>query len=76
MLRYVPDVDVKAETFTHKVERLKLQIAAGKDTAATARSIAEDVSYLPAFVRQDPERKEAPSSASRPENSSRPALLS
>ena len=59
LLRYVPDVDVKAETFTHKVERLKLQIAAGKDTAATARSVAEDVSYLPAFVRQDPDRKEA-----------------
>lgn len=59
LLRYVPDVDVKAETFTHKVERLKLQIASGKDTAATARSIAEDVSYLPAFVRQDPRRSAA-----------------
>jgi type I restriction enzyme R subunit len=59
LLRYAPDVDVRAETFTHKVERLKLQMASGKDTASTARSIAEDVSYLPDFVHQDPGRREA-----------------
>jgi type I restriction enzyme R subunit len=59
LLRYAPDVDVKAETFTSKVERLKLQMATGKDASATARSIAEDVSYLPAFVREDPRCQEA-----------------
>jgi type I restriction enzyme R subunit len=59
LLRYAPDMDVKAETFTSKVERLKLQMATGKDASATARSIAEDVSYLPAFVREDPRCQEA-----------------
>jgi type I restriction enzyme R subunit len=47
LLRYAPDVDVPAETFTHKVERLKLGTATGADTAHTARSIAEDVSLVP-----------------------------
>lgn len=47
LLRYAPDVDVPAETFTHKVERLKLGSATGADTARTARSIAEDVSHVP-----------------------------
>jgi len=59
LLRYAPDVDVRAETFTHKVERLKLQLVMGRDTAGTARSIAEDVSYLPDFVHDDPSRREA-----------------
>ena len=46
-------MDVAAETFTSKVERLKLQILTEKDTSATAQSIAEDVSRLPDFVYED-----------------------
>jgi type I restriction enzyme R subunit len=54
LLRYAPGIDVAALTFTHKVERLKLQIATTKETAGTAASIAEDVSRLPDFVFDDP----------------------
>ncbi len=57
LLRYAPSVDVQAATFTSKVERLKLQILAGKDPSTTAQSIAEDVSRLPNFVYQDPRRE-------------------
>lgn len=53
LLRYASDVDVAAETFAHKVERLKLAAAQGQDTAEIARSIAEDVKYLPAYVQED-----------------------
>jgi len=56
LLRYVPGVDVDAATFTSKVERLKLQRITGKDTNATVQSIAEDVSRLPDFVFNDPQR--------------------
>jgi len=59
LLRYVPNVDVKAETFTSKVERLKLHIASGKETAATIRSIVEDVAYLPGEILQAPQRQES-----------------
>jgi type I restriction enzyme, R subunit len=59
LLRYVPDVDVQAATFTGKVERLKLQRLTGKNTAVTIESIREDVSRLPDFVRQNPQRQEA-----------------
>ncbi|MCA9944386.1 MAG: DEAD/DEAH box helicase family protein, partial [Anaerolineales bacterium] len=59
LLRYVPDVDVQAATFTSKVERLKLQRLMGKSTAATIESIREDVSRLPDFVQQHPERRAA-----------------
>lgn len=58
LLRYVSGVDVAAATFTHKVERLKLQILTGKDANALVQSIAEDVSRLPDFVFQDPQRRE------------------
>jgi type I restriction enzyme R subunit len=58
LLRYVSGVEVQAATFTSKVERLKLQIVSGKETTATAQSIAEDVSRLPDFVFHDPERRE------------------
>ncbi|MBM4465730.1 MAG: DEAD/DEAH box helicase [Chloroflexi bacterium] len=57
LLRYAPGVDVQAATFTSKVERLKLQILTGKDPSATAQSIAEDVSRLPDFVYEDPQRE-------------------
>jgi len=53
LLRYAPDVDVAAETFTHKVERFKLARSEGKDTAQLIAEIAEDVKYLPSFVQED-----------------------
>ncbi len=53
LLRYASGTDVQAATFTSKVERLKLKILEGKDPAATAQSIAEDVSRLPDFVYED-----------------------
>ncbi len=59
LLRYAPGVDVQASTFTNKVERLKLQLMTGKNPAVTAQSIAEDVSRLPDFVAQSPQRKKA-----------------
>ncbi len=58
LLRYAADVDVEAATFTHKVERLKLRILQGEETAATAASIAEDVSRLPDYVFEDASRAE------------------
>ena len=59
LLRYAAGVDVAAATFTHKVERLKLQIQTGADTAQTVKSIAEDASRMPGFVYEDPACKEA-----------------
>ena len=53
LLRFAASVDVAAETFTNKVERLKLQILNGKPSPDTMKSIAEDVSLLPAFVHED-----------------------
>jgi type I restriction enzyme R subunit len=47
LLRFAADVDVAAETFTHKVERLKLQILSGRPSPQLLQSIAEDVSLLP-----------------------------
>jgi type I restriction enzyme R subunit len=47
LLRFAADVDVAAETFTHKLERLKLQILKGAPSPELLQSIAEDVSLLP-----------------------------
>ncbi|MDE3092152.1 MAG: type I restriction endonuclease, partial [Chloroflexota bacterium] len=47
----------EAATFTSKVERLKLQKRASKDTTATIESIAQDVTRLPDFVVNDPALK-------------------
>ena len=47
LLRFAADVDVAAETFTHKVERLKLQILQAAPSPQLLQSIAEDVSLLP-----------------------------
>jgi type I restriction enzyme R subunit len=52
-------VDVAAETFTHKVERLKLQGATGADTARTVRAIAEDASRIPSDFVRDPQGEAA-----------------
>lgn len=53
LLRFAADVDVAAETFTSKVERLKLQILAGTPSPDLLTSIADDVSRLPPYVHQD-----------------------
>ena len=53
LLRYAPGVDVQAETFTHKVERLKMQHLTGRDVSATLNAIREDVARLTDFVRED-----------------------
>lgn len=54
LLRFVPDVDVQAETFTSKVERLKYQILTDKVAEGAIESINEDVSRLPDFVLDKP----------------------
>jgi type I restriction enzyme R subunit len=56
LLRFALGEDIQGATFTSKVERLKLQILTGRDATATAQAIAEDVSRLPEFVYNDPER--------------------
>ena len=55
LLRLAPDVDVAAETFISKIERLKLQVRTAKDTSQTVQSIAEDAGSLPPFVVEDTE---------------------
>ncbi len=60
LLRYAAETDVAGATFTHKVERLKVQILTDKDPASVAQSIGEDASRLPAFVfEHHPERAAA-----------------
>lgn len=45
-LRYAPDVDIAAETFIGKIERLKLMKRKGQDVSDLAISIAEDAHKL------------------------------
>jgi len=59
LLRFAANVDVAAETFTHKVERLKLQITLATPSPQLLQSIAEDVSLLPDIA----ERVESSASA-------------
>lgn len=59
LLREVAAVDVQAASFTSKVERLKLQMATGKDVQATAESIAEDASRLSDTVLNNAKQKAA-----------------
>jgi type I restriction enzyme, R subunit len=54
LLRFVPDVDVAAETFTNKIERLALALLKGAPTPEQLSSIAEDVSRLPLETRERP----------------------
>jgi type I restriction enzyme, R subunit len=54
LLRFVPDVDVAAETFANKVERLALSLLNATATPHQLESIAEDVSRLPQEVRARP----------------------
>lgn len=58
LLRFAADVDVAAETFTSKVERLKLQMLDGNPSPDLLTSIADDVSRLPPYVHQE-ERRQA-----------------
>jgi type I restriction enzyme R subunit len=51
LLRFVPDVDVAAETFTNKVERIALTLLKGAPSPAQLSSISEDVSRLPQEIR-------------------------
>jgi type I restriction enzyme R subunit len=53
LLRFASGVDVAAETFTSKMERLKLQIRKGAADGDTMQSIADDVSRLPDYVLND-----------------------
>ncbi len=57
LLRLVPEVDVAAESFSCKVERLNLQIIKRKPSAELLQSIAQDVSLLPQHVREDAARQ-------------------
>jgi type I restriction enzyme R subunit len=58
LLRFAANVDVAAETFTSKVERLKLQSLQGNSPSpALLQSISEDVSLLPDDVLNDTRRE-------------------
>lgn len=54
LLRLASDVDVSAETFIHKIERLKLLLRLNRDPKTNVQSILEDVALLPEFVVSDP----------------------
>ena len=53
LLRLASDVDIPAETFTHKLERLKLALRQGRDVRPLVQNILEDVALLPDFVLSD-----------------------
>jgi type I site-specific restriction endonuclease len=59
LLRYVPDVDVAAETFTNKVERLALAMLNGQPSPDQLASIADDVARLPQATRDQPSKKQS-----------------
>ena len=59
LLRFASEVDVAAETFTNKVERLKLETLTKEATDATLTSIRDDVGRLPAFVTEASEKRAA-----------------
>ncbi len=54
LLRLAAEVDVPAETFQHKIERLKLAQRTGREASALVQSIVEDAASLPEFVTEDP----------------------
>lgn len=57
LLRFVGDVDIAAETFTNKLERLRYQVINGRVSADLLRSIAEDVSLLPEYILREEKYK-------------------
>jgi type I restriction enzyme R subunit len=54
LLRLASEVDVPAETFIHKIERLKLALRLNRDPQINIQTILEDVGLLPEFVVSDP----------------------
>lgn len=54
LLRLASDVDVPAETFIHKIERLKLALRLNRDPKTAIQTVLEDVALLPEFVVSDP----------------------
>ncbi len=52
-LRLASDVDVPAETFAHKIERLKLNLRTSQDPLPVIKTIMEDIALLPEFVLTD-----------------------
>src|SRR6266540_323543 len=69
LLRFAADVDVAAETFSNKVERLKLQTLQGKLSQELLTSIADDVSRLPGYVHQNTAKKPSIDLVLSPSNS-------
>src|SRR5438552_2465464 len=57
LLRYSSDVDVAAENFANKIERLKLRILQGCPSQELLGSIADDVSRLPGYVHENAAKK-------------------
>ncbi len=59
LLRFAANVDVAAETFTNKAERLKLQILQGRPSPDLLECIVDDVSRLPDYVHQNAAKQAA-----------------
>ena len=53
-LRFAAEVNVAEATFTHKIERLKLQQVTHDVSSSLIESIADDVAKLPDFIHEDP----------------------
>lgn len=60
LMQYLPNVDVAAETFTHKIERLHVARSEGHATDGLIESIRGDVERLPNFVFEH--REQGPAS--------------
>lgn len=59
LLRYTAGIDLAATTFTHKIERMKLQVVEQKDSSAIIETIRDDVTRLPQFVRDTDDKNDA-----------------
>ena len=75
LLRFAAHVDVAAETFTHKVERLKLQIIRHHPAPQLLQSISEDVSLLPDIHERVESQPSAKLALSRELAAAEPAQL-
>ena len=56
LMQHVPEIDVAAETFTHKIERYRLARHDGAKTEGLVEAIREDVDRLPTFVFEHEEQ--------------------
>ncbi|MEM9162767.1 MAG: DEAD/DEAH box helicase family protein, partial [Cyanobacteria bacterium P01_F01_bin.4] len=54
LLRFAAGVNVAEATFTHKIERLKLQQVSDQVSPSLVESIADDAARLPDFIHQEP----------------------